>query len=615
MQHFPFGYWKSPIDEAWYSRSGGRLNQVQFGPNGSILITEAKETRSLFHIDPVTGKRRLNGTFPVGGTVAYGGGDFDASENLIAFCSPGKGLCLRGYDKAPPRLLVETAHSVSSPKISPDERFIVFIESDGVNDWLTLASTRDGTASKLVQGADFYVQPSWSPDGKRIAWTEWDHPHMAWAGSRVMIGAFDPDSGKIGEIRKVAGGTDFPADQPDFSPDGKFLSYIVSNGEWQDIVVLDLISNERRIVVKGDRAEFSQAAFVMGIRTTAWFGDGRRILFRRQYGVRAALEIVSVPDGTIEKVPIPARYSGFDHVAVDPLGGAIAAKAVSPYEPPQVIRYDNGVTSVVHRLEYDELSEDWISEARELSWEASDGSAVHGVYYAPKNPDFGWNEKPPAFVMVHGGPTAIKDIRFSLERSYFTSRGYGWLDVNYRGSTGYGRAYLNALNGFWGWHDVEDVISGANCIGKFGLADRDRLLVIGGSAGGYTVLNALSQFPDSFKAGASLFGVTNLYSLSLDTHKIELHYNDSLVGTLPKDDVKYRDWSPCFHAGRIKSPLAVFQGEADPVVPLNQAQELVAKLSGPKVVRFYPGEGHGFRRPETNLDYIRTLTSFVRDYL
>ena len=163
--------------------------------------------------------------------------------------------------------------------------------------------------------------------------------------------------------------------------------------------------------------------------------------------------------------------------------------------------------------------------------------------------------------------------------------------------------------------DVEDAIGGANCAGKLGLADRSRMLIIGGSAGGYTVLNALSRYPESFKAGASLFGVTNLYAISLDTHKVELHYNDSLVGTLPKDDIRYRDWSPAFHAGRIKAPLAVFQGEDDPVVPPDQARRLVRALRCANVVRFYPGEGHGFRKPETNLDYIRTLTAFVQDYL
>lgn len=615
MQYFPFGMWKSPIDDQRYIRAGGRLQQLQFGRNGSLLITEAKDDRSLYLYDGAEGKRRLNGDAAVGGTVGYGGGDFDADGARIVFCSPGKGLFVRGYDKNPPRQLVETARSLSSPAISPDGRFLIYIESDGVQDWLSLASLGDGFLSKVVSGADFYMQPVWAPGGTRLAWVEWDHPFMPWAGSRVMTGAFDRETLKISDVRTVAGGTDFPADQPRFSPDGRYLSYIVSNGEWQDIALFELETGERHVLVHGADAEFSQPAFVMGIRTTAWFGDSRRLLFRRQRGVRSTLEIVSVPDGATARAPVPERYTGFDQVAVDAESGAIAAIAVSPVEGPVALRVADGKTSIVHRLSLDELPEDWISDPREISWEASDGSPVHAVFYAPKNPEFSWTGKPPAFVMIHGGPTSIRDLRFSAERSYFTSRGYGWLDVNYRGSTGYGRTYLNALNGFWGMKDVEDAIGGANCAGKLGLADRSRMLIIGGSAGGYTVLNALSQYPESFKAGASLFGVTNLYAISLDTHKVELHYNDSLVGTLPKDDIRYRDWSPAFHAGRIKAPLAVFQGEDDPVVPPDQARRLVRALRCANVVRFYPGEGHGFRKPETNLDYIRTLTAFVQDYL
>lgn len=617
MNFFPFGMWKSPISDARYVNAGGRLGTLAFGRGGSILLTESKDGRNLWLYDPIEGKRCLNGDLPVGGTVGYGGGDFDASDDRIVFAVPGRGLFLRGYDKKPAYPLVATAHCVSSPKLSPDGRFVLYLESNGCEDWLAVVSVTDGETRKLAKGADFYMQPSWSPDGKRVAWVEWNHPHMPWTGSTVFLAEFGAETASLREKRKVAGGSDFPADQPQFSPDGKRLSYIVSNGGFQDIALFDLESGASHVLVQGENCEFSPAAFVMGIKSTEWFADGERLLFRRTRGVRQTLEIVRLSDGSIEKVNLHARYTGFDQIALDAKTGTIAAIAVSPYEDAVVLRLDaeTGVTSIVHRLSTDELSEDWISKPRELSWEAPDGSMVHGVYYAPKNPDFTWDGKPPAFVMIHGGPTWIRDLRFSMERTYFTTRGYGYLDVNYRGSTGYGNAYRDALNGFWGLVDVEDAIGGANTIGKLGLADRSRIAIIGGSAGGYTVLNALSQFPDSFKVGVSLFGVANLYTLSLDTEKLELHYNDTLVGPLPMADVKYRDWSPCFHADRIKAPMAIFQGEADTVVPLAQAQELVRKLNCPKVVRYYPEEGHGFRKPETNLDYIRTLTEFIRDNL
>lgn len=617
MQFFPFGMWKSPISADRYVSAGGRLGSLMFGRGASILLTESKETRSLWLYDEIDGRRRLNGDLPIGGTVGYGGGDFDASESLIVFAVPGKGLFLRGYDKAPPRSLVATDHRVSSPKLSPDGRFVLYLESDGVADWLALVSVMDGETRKVAKGADFYMQPSWSPDGTRAVWVEWNHPDMPWIGSAIFLAEFDAESASFRAVRRIAGGTDFPADQPDFSPDGKRLSYIVSNGAFQDIALYDLETGASAVLVNGEGCEFSPAAFVMGIRSTAWFADGGRLLFRRTRGVRQTIETVRLSDGAVERVNFPARYTGFDQLALDAKTGAIAVIAVGPYEDAAVLHHDpeKGATAVVHRLSTDELEETWISEPRELSWEAPDGSTVHGVYYAPKNPNFSWEGKPPAFVMIHGGPTWIRDLRFSMERTYFTTRGYGYLDVNYRGSTGYGNAYRDALNGFWGLADVEDAIGGADALGKLGLADRSRMAIIGGSAGGYTVLNALARFPGSFKVGVSLFGVTNLFALSLDTEKLELHYNDTLIGPLPMADAKYRDWSPCFHADRITAPMAIFQGEADPVVPLTQAQELVRKLRTAAVVRYYPGEGHGFRKAETNLDYIRTLTEFVQDNL
>lgn len=619
MQQFPFGLWKSPVDASFYARAGGRIQQIQAASDGVVYVSVSKDGQSHFYLfDPIAGQRRLNGTLRVSGSVGYGGGDFDVSSHHIVYAVPGSGLFVRGKDRGAARPLVRTQNGVASPAISPDERFVVYVESDGADDWLALVPLDGGDLPRrIVYGADFYMQPCWSGAGNALAWTEWNHPNMAWSGGVVRLASFDGATGQIGAVRDVAGGSDFPASQPSFSPDGRFLTFIQTTADWQDLILFDVASGERRILIKGERVELAPPAFAQGSKTYDWLPDGKRIVIISRTGVRATLDLVTVETRETEKIALPERYSAFDSVSVSPATGAIATVAVSPFEDPVVlsIEDDGAVIRTVFRLSFDEVDEAWIAKPRDLSWESVDGDLIHGVFYAPTNPDFGWNGKPPALVTVHGGPTGIKDLRFSAERTYFTSRGYGWLDVNYRGSSGYGRKYLEALNGFWGWNDVEDVISGANTIAKFGLADRARMAVMGGSAGGYTVLNCLSQFPDSFKAGISLYGVTNLYSLSLDTHKIELHYNDSLVGTLPKDDIKYRDWSPAFHAERIKAPLAIFQGEDDPVVPLAQAKEFEAKVRGPKVVRYYAGEGHGFRKPETNLDYIRTVDGFLKDYL
>ena len=203
---------------------------------------------------------------------------------------------------------------------------------------------------------------------------------------------------------------------------------------------------------------------------------------------------------------------------------------------------------------------------------------MYGTYYAPTNPEYTSDGLPPAIVYIHGGPTSEQPVTYSAERTYFTTRGYAWLEVNYRGSSGQGRTYLQALRSNWGLADREDAAGGANALISQGLADPHRLIIRGGSAGGYTVLNTLIHYPGLFKAGICLYGVSNLFSLAQDTHKFEAHYNDSLVGPLPEAAEKYHAWSPIFHASQINDALAIFQGSIDKVVPPSQSEEIVNAL-------------------------------------
>jgi dipeptidyl aminopeptidase/acylaminoacyl peptidase len=243
---------------------------------------------------------------------------------------------------------------------------------------------------------------------------------------------------------------------------------------------------------------------------------------------------------------------------------------------------------------------------------------VHGLYYPPTNPNFTAAGLPPAIVYIHGGPTSQSTVRCSAERAYFTSRGYGWLEVNYRGSTGYGRTYQDALRQRWGLADVEDAIGGARALADRGLADASRLIISGGSAGGYTVLNALVRHPGVFKAGVCRYGVSNLFSLAMETHKFEARYNDQLIGPLPEAAGRYHEWSPIFHAENIRDALIVFQGDEDKVVPPNQSESIVEALKQrgvPHVYRLYPGEGHGFRKSESIADYLQQTEQFLQQHV
>ncbi len=247
-----------------------------------------------------------------------------------------------------------------------------------------------------------------------------------------------------------------------------------------------------------------------------------------------------------------------------------------------------------------------------------DGGNVHGLFYPPVNPAFEGSGVPPLIVRVHGGPTSQAFNAFNSQAQFFTSRGYAVLDVNYRGSTGYGREYRNLLRGSWGIYDVQDAVSGAGYLADQNRADRARLVIIGGSAGGFTVLKALEDFPGFFKAGICLFGVSNQFTLAAETHKFEAHYSDTLLGPLPEAAQIYRERSPIFFVNKIQDPIAIFQGEIDTVVPRKQSDEVVASLQRrgvEHVYHVYPGEGHGFRKAETIEHFYQAVDQFLRQYV
>ena len=247
-----------------------------------------------------------------------------------------------------------------------------------------------------------------------------------------------------------------------------------------------------------------------------------------------------------------------------------------------------------------------------------DGGEVHGIYYAPKNEDFEGKGKPPLIVLVHGGPTSQRGASFDGQAQFFTSRGWAVLQVNYRGSTGYGREYRDVLKNNWGIYDVQDSVSGATHLVESEKVNRDKLVIMGGSAGGFTVLKTLEDYPGFFKAGICLYGVANQFTLVADTHKFEERYSDYLLGGLPEAAAVYKERSPIFFADKIQDPIAIFQGEDDKVVPKNQSEEIVAALKQngvPHEYHLYPGEGHGFRKTETIEKFYTTVEKFLHQHV
>jgi len=357
------------------------------------------------------------------------------------------------------------------------------------------------------------------------------------------------------------------------------------------------------------------------MRTYGFSYTSREIICRVSSGGINRLERVDIETGTAEQLEQFSDYTLLSQLVPSPTENAVAVIAQSAVTPACVATCTFTVREQprIHRYSTAAVIPDGeLSTPEVVSWPAKDGGEVHGFYYQPRNEAFVGIGLPPVIIMVHGGPSSQYTVGYHSGTQFFSSRGYGVLEVNYRGSTGYGRNYREELNGKWGIIDVEDVISGAAFLAETGRADNGRLAIMGGSAGGYTVLRVLTEHPGRFRAAVCLYGVSDLFTLAQDTHKFEAHYLDSLLGPLPEASEVYRVRSPIFSAQKIIDPIAIFQGEEDKIVPKDQSERLVASLKNrgvPYEYYLYAGEGHGFRKSETTESLYRRIEQFLIKHL
>lgn len=469
------------------------------------------------------------------------------------------------------------------------------------------AAADPAAVREIAGGSDFLAFPRPAPDGRRLAWIAWDHPRMPWDGTELRVGELGPD-GTVTSAVTVLGGPDESVLQPEWA-DADTLYAVSDRSGWWNLYRLPAGGGEPEPLCP--RAEeFGHPLWQLGMTTYAVLADGRLVV--RHGTDTLALGVLDPASGELTDLDLP--YTLFGSVDVD--GDTVLTTAASAVEPPEVVAVDlpTGAVTVLRRSMAEPPDPAYLPQPRSIVVAGPGERDVHAHVYPPASPDAVApdGELPPYVVFVHGGPTSHSPAILDLEKAYFTSRGIGVIDVNYGGSTGYGRAYRERLRREWGIVDVEDCVAAVQALVRDGLADGERLGIRGGSAGGWTTLAALTT-TDAFAAGVSYYGVAELIAFTADTHDFESRYIDGLVGTLPEDRDVYVERAPLSHVDQLSCPVLLLQGLEDKVVPPSQAELFAAALEKKGIPHAYlpfAGEQHGFRKQETVVAALEAELSF-----
>lgn len=530
----------------------------------------------------------------------YGGGAFCVLEDELFFVNdPDQQIWRQRPGEKPQALSHASGNRFADLTADPLQQRLLAVEEDHSDDGeainrLVGISLHDGSLQVLAEGADFYSSPAPSPDGTQLAWLSWSHPYMPWDSTRLWLADLD-EQGMPSNTRCIAGGDEESVFQPQWSPLGE-LHWASDSSNWWNLYRL---RNGQVQCVLAREAEFAMPQWVFAMSTYGFRSDGGIVSAANQGG-RWSLWQIDSQDQALE---IPGPWTLIEGLRVE--GDTALFKGSSPQSGAALIRLDLNKTEAPELLcQASTFSIDpaCIAEPQAIEVPCGEQESTHAYFYPPTHGDYQGlsDELPPLLVRLHGGPTSCTSPAFDSKIQYWTSRGFAVADINYRGSTGFGRTYHRSLYKRWGLADVEDCVAVASHLADQGLVDRKRLAISGGSAGGFTVLAALT-FHDTFSAGASHYGISDLEALAQDTHKFESRYMDYLVGPWPETSQTYQARSPIHHVDQLNAAVVFFQGLEDKVVPPNQAQVMVEALKVKQLpVAYVPfeGEGHGFRRSE-----------------
>ncbi|KAJ3371808.1 Dipeptidyl aminopeptidase [Kappamyces sp. JEL0680] len=627
------GTWKSPIQSSSLTVSSYRYNYTYVDKaRGMHWLLEERPSEKgrtaalAISAAAVTGSTRMEEFFPeydlTSSVHEYGGGAFSARDGLKVFVDGASGNVLVQLDDGlPVKILIDSAAAAHQTNyadfdIHPSKKWIACIrevhygeEADQVVNSICAIDVATGTTTDLVMGMDFYVSPRFSPDGTRLIWVAWNHPSMQWHKS-ALYGGNVSSTMNLGGARQLSllesisrplwGTSDvvyFASDSPGYY---NIASYSFATGETHFLTDME--------------AEFSAPDWYLCWSTFDVLPDGRLVAAYSEKG-EAVLALVD-PVGKSVCPVAQGVYATIEQVRT--IGNTVffLGRTTHCAQSLYCLNLDTMKTTLLKRSSQLDLDRALISTHQHMTFPTKDGGLSYMIYYAPKNPNYELTQPPPLVVNLHGGPTDHAFGGLELRVQFWTSRGFAFVDCNYGGSSNYGRAHRERLDGRWGIVDVDDACDCALFLASKGLADRERLAIIGGSAGGYTVLACLTFRPDVFKAATNLFGICSLESMEKLTHKLEAHYLSGLLGGSSKEVPQvYHDRSPIFFADRISVPLLVQQGSEDRVVPPNQSEmivEAIRKRGGKVQYQLFAGEGHGFRQAVHIQQQIETELRFYQ---
>ena len=606
----PYGSWKSPITSDLIVAETISLGQIAL--DGQVVYwLEGRPSEHGRYVIVKWEDGQKSDVTPPGFNARtrvheYGGGAFTVHSGTVYFSNyVNQQLYCQQPGDLPQAITPVGKSRYADGVILPPNRMICVREDhtvsegqDAVNTIVSLRLDGQDSGKILVSGNDFYASPRLSPDGRQLAWLTWNHPNMPWDGTELWVANLTPE-GILDNHQLVAGSQEESIYQPEWSPDGHLYFISDRTGWWNLYRWTDGKQIEALWPVE---AEFGIPQWVFGSSRYGFETADSLIVSYTQNGIWH-LARLNTTTKILTEIPLP--YSTIRERNNVVIGNTYAFFGVGNADQfATIVRLNLQTNEIeeVQRASQVVIDPGYLSTPEAIEFPTDSGLTAHAFYYSPQNKDFVAPEGdlPPLLVISHGGPTGAADTVLDLEIQYWTSRGLAVVDVNYGGSTGYGRAYRQRLNGQWGLVDVADCINAAKYLVMQGMVDGNRLAIRGESAGGYTTLAALA-FHDVFSAGASHFGVSDLEGLALESHKFESRYLDNLVGSYPAQRDIYLERSPIYFAHHINCPLILFQGLEDKVVPPNQAERMFQALKHkevPVAYLAYEGEQHGFRRAE-----------------